>query len=327
MRPLCKHWYVGAGVVLMTVQPLLVKASQRDGKYQYEVVTCTLLSEFLKLSVSLVLYLTTASPGERAHASVHFDLMDAIKFAVPAAVYFVNNNMVFAIVSLVSASVFQIVGCVKTVFTALLFRAVLKRRLTLVQWVCVLLLACGTAVAELPSACTDSSDRSGEQEQGSGESTNRVGGHLLGVLLIIVSSLMSSFAGVFSELLLKKDGHRLSIHFQNAVLYGWGVLFGVFGVSMAMWRDIRRNPFEGYSGWVVAVILNQALTGLVVSAILKKADNIVRVFAHTVAMMLTLALEYSAQPSEQARQLALAIAIVGLSTLAYSHEPRVAAGF
>ena len=321
MQPLWKHWYVGAGVILMTVQPLLVKASQRDGQYDYEVVTCTLLSEVLKLAVSLLLYRTAASPGERAHASVHFDLMDAVKFAVPAGVYFVNNTMVFAIVSLVSASVFQIVGCLKTVFTALLFRAVLKRRLTLVQWVCVLLLACGTAVAELPSACT-AGEGPGANEQGSGEDSSEVGGHLLGVLLILVSSLLSAFAGVFSELLLKKDGHRLSIHFQNAVLYGWGVLFGVFGVSMAMWRDLRRNPFAGYSWWVAAVVLNQALTGLVISAILKKADNIVRVFAHTVAMMLTLALEYSAQPSAQARQLALAIAIVGLSTLAYSQEPR-----
>lgn len=324
MRPLWTRCYVGAGVVLMTVQPLLVKASQRNGQYEYEVVTCTLLSEVLKLAVSLVLYRTAASPGERAHASVHFDLMDAIKFAVPAGVYFVNNTMVFAIVSLVTPSSFQVVGSLKTVFTALLFRAVLKRRLSLVKWVCVLLLACGTAVAELPSGCAETVDLPVSQDQGSGEGTNGVGDHFLGVLLILVSCFLSAFAGVFSELLLKKDGHRLSIHFQNAVLYGWGVLFGVFGVSMSMWRNPHRNLFDGYSGWVIMIILNQALTGLVISAILKRADNIVRVFAHTAAMMLTLGLEHAVQPSEQARQLVIAIVIVGLSTLAYSQEPRVA---
>ena len=39
----------------------------------------------------------------------------------------------------------------KTIFTGILFRLFLKRRLTFIQWLALVTLACGTATSQLPS--------------------------------------------------------------------------------------------------------------------------------------------------------------------------------
>ena len=122
----------------------------------------------------------------------------------------------------------------------------------------------------------------------------------------------SAFAGVYSELLLKKDGSLHSIHLQNMLLYSWGILFN--GVALFV-KDRERlaahGLFDGYScvararsngagglhtlstshcvsklSAVCGVLLNcrrlavwllvtnNALNGLAISAILKFANNI-----------------------------------------------------
>ena len=104
--------------------------------------------------------------------------------------------------------------------------------------------------------------------------------------------VLSAFAGVYSELLLKKDGNSHSIHLQNMMLYSWGVLFNAMYVFFINGQEIAANGglLQGYTPMVWLLIVNNALIGLAISAILKFANNLVRVFAHTAAMMLTMVL-------------------------------------
>ena len=53
----------------------------------------------------------------------------------------------------------------------------------------------------------------------------------------------------------------------------------------------RRSARRVYTPLVWAVVLNNACNGLAISAVLKYTDNIVRVFAHAAAMLLTMAVE------------------------------------
>jgi hypothetical protein len=98
--------YIIAATVMMTMQPLLVKLSQTNGKTHYSVFFSTFLSgnylffdfrvsylphqlvESAKLAVSVIL--SMGSQGER-------NMKDVFFYAVPALVYFINNNLVFII--------------------------------------------------------------------------------------------------------------------------------------------------------------------------------------------------------------------------------------
>lgn len=291
--------YVAAGVVLMMAQPILVTLSHNsEGKREYSSVSSTLLSEALKIAISFVLLIRNR-PSNR----MRFELSQVLGYSVPAIIYFVNNNLQFAILSHVNATTYQLLSQLKIVFTGLLFRIFLSKRLSMAQYLAIWQLGCGAAVSQLPTAEVASAlvDRS----------------PLRGMLLSMVSCLLSAFGGIYSEKLLK-DRAADSIHWQNIQLYSWGVFFNLLGV-LANGDTVRL--LEGYNSYAVAVVINNAFNGLVISAILKYADNIARVYAHAVAMIVTMVVSIPLFGQQPTPQLLLAVAIVAASALQYNMTP------
>ena len=301
-----KSFFVLAATVLMTLQPFLTTMTKVDGAYQYLQVSTTLLAELLKLVLSVVMYVL--QPKEKqTHARLRPH--DVLPFATPAAIYFVNNNLIFVILMHVNSTTYQILSSLKTVFTGVLFRVILKRKLTDVQVVAVVLLACGSATSQLPSASCSSAPSSS----------------VFGVSLALLACLLSAFGGVYSERLLRKDGEQHTIHLQNALLYAWGVAFNglaLFGKDSA--AIVELGLLHGYTLRVWLLVCNNAFNGLAISAILKFSGNIVRVFAHAAAMLLTMLLELCFLGASPSPQLVLSISVVACATYLYN-RPQLAA--
>lgn len=311
-------WFVLAAMVLMTTQPFLTASTRTEsGGYDYVVMGVTLLAECSKLLISSVMYACLPA-SQRTHTQVV--MRDIMQFAVPALVYAANNNVMFVIMSYTSSTSFQILSVFKTVFTGLLFRVVLKRSLSGVQYASIILLASGAAVAHLPgpgdAAECGSGDASGEPP-----SSNTA---WIGDLLTIMSCVMSAFAGIYSELLLKKDGGRHSLHLQNIMLYFWGVVFNSVAIAIRDHKTITTNGFfHGFAPLVWLLVANNAFNGLVISAVLKLADNIVRVFAHAAAMLFTMMLEAvftSSTAATATANLLVSIVVVGTATVLYAQS-------
>ena len=309
-------WYVVAACGLMTSQPFLTSLSKNsEGSYDYSPVSTTFIVEVSKLLISLTFYLLLPH-GKQSHRALRWK--DGFLFSIPAFVYFVNNNLIFLILIYVNSTTYQILSSLKTVFTGILFRVILKRVLSDIQANSILLLACGAAVSQFPicpSVCNDD----GEMEV----SILATAPALIGAFIALLACLLSAFGGVYSELLLKKDGNLHSIHLQNMLLYGWGIVFN--GAALFI-KDRERilsegGLLQGYAPIVWLLILNNALIGLAISAILKFANNLVRVFAHTAAMLLTMFLECIFMKASFSPQLATSIIIVSISTFQYNMHP------
>ncbi|CAK0888667.1 unnamed protein product [Prorocentrum cordatum] len=75
--------------------------------------------------------------------------------------------------------------------------------------------------------------------------------------------------------------------------------------------------FEGYNVYTFCGILNNTVMGLTIAAILKYFDNIARVFAHAIAMLVTMLLSVMLFGTEPTMQLVLGIAVVTASALQY----------
>ena len=310
-------WYILAATVLMVTQPFLTSMTRNaDGKYDYFSVSTVLMSESFKFLISVCFYFRLPANG-KSHRALR--LRDVLLFAIPAFVYFVNNNLIFVILMYVSTTTYQVLSAMKTVFTGILFRIMLKRILSEVHITSILMLASGAAVSQFPvCACgAASSTNSSEAADSEGESVN-----FLGAMLTMVTGLLSAFAGVYSELLLKKDGQLHSIHLQNIMLYTWGILFNSSAL-FAHDRDAIQAGgfFKGYTPAVWLLVVNNALIGLAISAIFKYANNIVRIFAHTGAMVLTMFLETVFTATPFSAQLVVSVTIVGCSTFLYNREP------
>jgi UDP-galactose transporter len=307
-----KHWHVVAATVLMISQPLLTEASvSPDGNYAYSMISVTLFAELIKWLVSVCVYCALSS-ANHSHASL--GMRDVLHFAIPAAVYFVNNNIMFLIIEGINSTHFQIRSFLNTVFTALLFRAILCRVLSPTKWAAIVTLACGAASSQIQRACAVGPH--GEYGSGVELSNAEV---VVGVVGTALSSLLSSFAGVYSELLLKKDSHLHSIHLQNAMLYSWGLVFNSVGLAVFDGRNIYNNGLlYGYNAWTWASLVNNAVAGLTISAVLKYTNNIVCVFAHTGAMVITAGIAVLFLDAHATLQLPLAIMIVSASTVIYA---------
>lgn len=141
------------------------------------------------------------------------------------------------------------------------------------------------------------------------------------VFATLASSVLSSLAGVYNELLLKRDGKLHSLHLQNSLLYAWGVVFNLVGLFAFDGKNVMKNGFfDGYDTAVVVLIANNAATGLSISVILKLCDNIVRVFAHTGAMVITAFIETAFMNIPMTPQLPLSIVIVASSSVVYAAD-------
>lgn len=80
----------------------------------------------------------------------------------------------------------------------------------------------------------------------------------------------------------------------------------------------RNGILAGFNRSAWLVVICNALNGLAISAVLKYADNIARVYAHAIAMMVTMAVSTQLFNAPITPQLVLAVTLVGTSTLQYN---------
>ncbi|MCO5580842.1 hypothetical protein L7F22_034715 [Adiantum nelumboides] len=142
-----------------------------------------------------------------------------------------------------------------------------------------------------------------------------------GYVLGIVSAFLSASAGVYTEFLMKKTND--SLYWQNAQLYVFGVLFNFLRLVLeGGWQKVwgLLNGY-GYLTWLV--VLNLGCTGLLVSWIMKYADNIVKVYATSLAMLLTMIFSIFLFNFKPSLQLFMGIIICTMSLQMYFTPPHL----
>ncbi len=68
---------------------------------------------------------------------------------MPSIIYWLHNNVQFLTLKYVDAPTYQILGNLKIVTTGLLFWLCLRRKLTPLQWMALLLLMMGAATSQV----------------------------------------------------------------------------------------------------------------------------------------------------------------------------------
>lgn len=249
---------------------ILVKysGSQKGSQYKYNPTSVVLVAELLKFFISFIgAYRSNLIDSEFFNKYIDQDFW---KYGVPAFIYVVQNNLVFYCLMYMNVTAYTILSQLKILTTGVFFCFILKKKLTNLQWVSLLLLCVGCATTQLSS---------GEGETFSVSSTGLI---LLG---IIVS--LSALAGVINEFLLKNvgKGANSNLHIQNMKLYFFGIVINILA-SLYTVTNITQL-FIGYNFLAFSISFMLAITGLAVSAAMKYANVIVKTFAASLAMVLT----------------------------------------
>lgn len=256
---------------LTSSQAILIVWSKRAGRYEYSVTTANFLVEALKCALSLIaLVRTWRTEGVTEDNRLSTTIDEVSVYPIPAALYLVKNLLQYYIFAYVDAPGYQILKNLNIISTGVLYRIILKKKLSEIQWAAFILLCAGCTTAQL----NPSSD------------------HVLqtpftGWMMAIIMALLSGFAGVYTEAIIKKRPSR-NINVQNFWLYVFGMAFNLVAIVIQDFDAVvNKGFFHGYSSITVLMIINHALSGIAVSMVMKYADNIVKVYSTSVAMLVT----------------------------------------
>ncbi|KAL7118420.1 hypothetical protein ACP275_02G000400 [Erythranthe tilingii] len=249
--------------ILTSSQAILIVWSKRAGKYEYSVTTANFLVEALKCALSLAaLTRIWRIEGVTEDNRLTTTWDEVSVYPIPAALYLVKNLLQYYIFAYVDAPGYQILKNLNIISTGVLYRIILKKKLSEIQWIAFILLCAGCTTAQLNS----NSDRVLQTP-------------LQGWLMAIIMALLSGFAGVYTEAIIKKRPSR-NINVQNFWLYVFGMAFNAIAILVQDFDAVmNKGFFNGYSLITVLMILNHALSGIAVSMVMKYADNIVKVMS------------------------------------------------
>ena len=251
------------------------KISQSGGRYAYSAASAVVMTEAFKLVTSflIVVKIVVGQSRERNHKLVdeataffheNFSLALLFHTAGLAAAYCIVNLVTYSIFVYTPASFFFLLKASSPVITAIMLRMLIGRAISGVQWVAISMQCVGLVTTQY-NPCTKGFSLAA-----------------IGYILVAVNIIVSCGAGVWNENVIKT--YKTSVNAQNVMLYIWGVL-----LNMVMYYAIPNKYlggsqqgvvsfFDGYNWTVVGVICANGMVGLVITAVYKYADVVVKTF-------------------------------------------------
>ncbi|KAG0601927.1 hypothetical protein M758_11G148300 [Ceratodon purpureus] len=268
-------------------QPVLVYMAKVDGKFLFAPVSVNFLTEIVKILFTLLGLLWHMRSQEKGEKSLFSSavMIKAAKanwmLAIPASMYAINNYLKFSMQLYFQPSTVKMLGNLKLLVIALLLKMLMRKRFSIMQWECLILLLIGVSVNQLQTASVDATAIAIPLATAAYVST---------LMYVTVPAL----ASVYSEKFLKTQ-FETNIHLQNLSLYGYGALFNLIAIcAQNIYLDggIHLNILEGHSFTTMLLICNNAAQGILSSFFFKYADTILKKYSSTVATIFTGLLSY-----------------------------------
>jgi len=238
--------------------------------------------------------------------------LDTLKVMVPSAVYLIQNNLLYVAASNLDVATYQITYQLKILTTAMFAVTMLNKKLISTQWLSLLILIAGVAMVQL-SDVKESKSSANVAEQSK----------IVGFTAALSACCLSGFAGVYFEKILK--GSDVSVWMRNVQLALLSVPMGLITSYVSDGAKIADNGFfHGYDNFVWFTVAQNALGGLLVAVVVKYADNILKGFACSLAIIITCVASIFIFDFSLSLQFSLGAACVIGSIFLYGYVPKPA---
>ncbi|XP_060934753.1 solute carrier family 35 member A3a [Limanda limanda] len=282
--------YLSLGVLVFQTTSLVLtmrysRTLQAEGP-RYLASSAVVVAEVMKIIACVLLVFKEHNYSLRAlniilRQEILQKPIETLKLAIPSGIYTLQNNLLYVALSNLDAATYQVTYQLKILTTALFSVSMLGRRLGIYQWLSLLILMAGVALVQWPS---DSAAPSAKEVED--PSTG-----FIGVAAVLVACCSSGFAGVYFEKILKES--KQSVWVRNIQLGMFGLVFGLFGMMTYDGERVKESGmFQGYNKVTWAVVALQALGGLVIAAVIKYADNILKGFATSLSIIMSTVISY-----------------------------------
>ena len=283
--------------VLQSILAQVIAVTETNTNFNLSAVV--LSTEILKLFLALpsIFYYT-----RKTNTSAFPTRSTVFVMAIPALLYTISNTLTYHTIALMGSTNFQILGNIRIVITALLYRLLALRQLLVIQCIALSLLLIGSTIASTSAVPV----RDNRDVQFTVNVTS--------FLYILAQNTCTSLAGVYQELLFKSNDQHFTV--KNACLYTWTCIFSALKLQADL-SQTAGNIFIGFSHITWLSVVVYGCYGQVVSFTLAYCDNLVKVFATSFAATASLSAEVFmlGQPVQSGQVLGAVIVVI--STLLF----------
>ncbi|XP_042202943.1 UDP-N-acetylglucosamine transporter-like isoform X2 [Homarus americanus] len=304
-------------LVTLTVQNSAVALSMRYARTRpgdmFIASSAVVVAEFVKLLASLLLVYKQEGSIQHWFMTLNTQIwqqkIDTLKVCVPSFIYLIQNNLLYVSASNLDAATYQVTYQMKILTTAMFAVLILHKQLRGTQWLSLLLLTFGVALVQLSSV-----DK--------GVTAANIGqNRLLGFVAAVSACCCSGFAGIYFEKILK--GSDVSVWVRNVQLSFLSVPLGVMTSYANDYAAITdKGFFYGYDAYVCYLVVLNAVGGLLVAMVVKYADNILKGFATSLAIVISTVASVFLFDFVITFQFAIGTTLVIGTIFLYSHEPK-----
>ncbi|CAF0838953.1 unnamed protein product [Adineta steineri] len=239
--------------------------------------TAVVTSEIQKTIFSIILVINEERNVVKAFKLIYDKIVrepyDTFKTGLPALLYTLQNNLLFIAISNLDAATFQVTYQLKIFTTAILMVFILRRQLSVVQWFALFLLFIGISLVQVENMTSTATK----------QDVNAV----YGFMAVITACILSGLAGVYFEKILK-ESKEVSVWIRNIQLGIFGMFFGAITTYLSDGAEVQAKGFLfGYTSMVWVATLIHSIGGLIVALVVKHADNILKGFATSMAIIIS----------------------------------------
>uniref|UniRef100_A0A7E4VAM4 UDP-galactose transporter n=2 Tax=Panagrellus redivivus TaxID=6233 RepID=A0A7E4VAM4_PANRE len=273
--------YKYLGIALLTLQQTSMPLMGRAARYREESeVFITTVNVFMMDVIKLVVCSTILIVSEGSiekyvtalKSALFDDYVETVKIWVPAIIYILQNNLYYVALTNLEPSTFCVIHQLKIFTTAILLKVVLGKQLSSTQWVALVLLVVGVSNTQLQYEPPKQIEGYVEQDP------------VVGTIAVVTMCFTSAFAGVYMEKVLKQS--TVNVWMQNVRLAIFGVVFSGVSMLYSDYETIKEDGFfRGFDGLVWILTTTNAVGGLTIAVVIKYADNILKAYAQSAAIL------------------------------------------
>lgn len=186
---------------------------------------------------------------------------------------------------------------------------ILRKQLIKTQWFSLVTLVAGVVLVQLAQSNDDSVLKVGKQNK------------FIGFTAALSACILSGFAGIYFEKMLK--GSDITVWMRNIQLSLCSIPFGLITCFVYDGKIIHEKGFFfGYDKFIHYLILLQACGGLLVALVVKYADNILKGFATSLAIVISCVASMYLFHFHLSLQFVAGAAFVIFSIFLYGYTPK-----
>ncbi|KRK06076.1 UDP-N-acetylglucosamine transporter isoform X1 [Drosophila yakuba] len=332
-RPVNANTLKYISLLTLTLQNAILGLSMRYARTRpgdiFLSSTAVLMAEFAKLITCLFLVFNEEGKDAQKfvrslHKTIIANPMDTLKVCVPSLVYIVQNNLLYVSASHLDAATYQVTYQLKILTTAMFAVVILRRKLLNTQWGALLLLVMGIVLVQLAQTEGPSSGSAGGAAAAAATAASAGGApvqnRMLGLWAALGACFLSGFAGIYFEKILK--GAEISVWMRNVQLSLLSIPFGLLTCFVNDGsRIFDQGFFKGYDLFVWYLVLLQAGGGLIVAVVVKYADNILKGFATSLAIIISCVASIYIFDFNLTLQFSFGAGLVIASIFLYGYDP------